>query len=309
MPRGKAFALFAAASLGAGALFSSYGFAADAGPAPGETLSESYRESQRNNLEYQMVAPFKVFDNVYYVGPGYVSVWLVSTSDGLILFDTAEEPYVEHILSGIRSFGFDPADIEYIILSHGHLDHFGGAAHIQEITGARVAAMPEDWDMIEEAAMRPGRGGGPSPRVPERDIELFQNQTIVVGETTLTIHKTPGHTPGATSAEFYVYDNGTPHRAVFVGGSGARNDEYEDAVYTSRLFAAMDGVEVALLNHSWLGESTFPNGGIFERAQLLAQRGAGDPHPFVDAESWTEWVRAGQERNLAGLAAQQAEGN
>jgi metallo-beta-lactamase class B len=297
-----------AASLCAALLFGTGAFAAAAGPLPGETLSQSYRESQSGNLEYQMVPAFQLFDNVYYIGPGYVSVWLVSTSDGLILFDTAEEPYVEHILSGIRSFGFEPTDIKYIIISHGHLDHFGGAAHIQEISGARVAAMPEDWDMIAEAATRPGRGGGPSPRVPERDMVLYQNQTITLGETTLTIHHTPGHTPGVTSAEFYVYDHGTPHRAIFVGGSGARNNQYEDAVYTSRLFSAMDGVEVALLNHAWLGESTFPNGSIFERAQTLAERGASDPNPFVDPDSWREWVRAGLERAEAGLAAQRADG-
>jgi metallo-beta-lactamase class B len=308
MSQTKLLSLMTAAALSAGVLFSSGAYAADAGPAPGETLSQSYRESQSGNLEYQMVAPFKAFDNVYYVGPGYVSVWLLQTSDGLILFDAAEEPYVEHILSGIRSFGLDPADIKYIIISHGHLDHFGGVAHIQDISGARVAAMPEDWDMIEAAATRPGRNNGPSPRVPKRDIELRQNQTIVLGETTLTIHQTPGHTPGVTSAEFYVYDNGTPHRAIFVGGSGARNNAYEDAVYTSRLFTAMEGMEVAFLNHGWLGESTFPNGSIFERAEALANRQPGEPNPFVDPASWNQWVSQGLERAEEGLAAQQAEG-
>ena len=48
-----------------------------AGPAPGESLSQSYRGSQSNNVEYQKVAPIKVFDNLYYVGPGSVSVWLI----------------------------------------------------------------------------------------------------------------------------------------------------------------------------------------------------------------------------------------
>jgi metallo-beta-lactamase class B len=127
----------------------------------------------------------------------------------------------------------------------------------------------------------------------------------VLGEATLTFHQTPGHTPGVTSTEFYVFDNGTPHRALLVGGSGARNNEFKDALYTARLFAAMD-VEVAVMNHSWLGESTFPHGGIFERAQNLANRKPGDPHPFVDPASWREWVEAGRERSAAGLAAQRA---
>ena len=74
-----------------------------AGPAPGESLSQSYRGSQSNNVEYQKVAPFKVFDNLYYVGPGSVAVWLIPTTDGLILIDSTQEPLVDHVIDGIRS--------------------------------------------------------------------------------------------------------------------------------------------------------------------------------------------------------------
>jgi hypothetical protein len=77
-----------------------------------EQLSESFRGSRRNDVEYQKVAPFKVFDNLYYVGIGSVSVWLIQTSDGLILVDGAQEPYVDHVIAGIRKVGFDPKDIK-----------------------------------------------------------------------------------------------------------------------------------------------------------------------------------------------------
>src|SRR5688572_33413166 len=62
--------------------------AQQAGPAPGESLSQSYRGSQRDNVAYQKVPPIKVFDNLYYVGPGEVSVWLIPTTDGLIVIDS-----------------------------------------------------------------------------------------------------------------------------------------------------------------------------------------------------------------------------
>src|SRR5262245_37545448 len=78
-----------------------------AGPAPGESLSQSYRGSQARNVEYQKIAPFKVMDNVYYVGPGSVSVWLVPTSAGLILIDTAQEPYVDYVIDNIRKVCFE----------------------------------------------------------------------------------------------------------------------------------------------------------------------------------------------------------
>src|SRR6476469_1124209 len=141
-------ATLALACLATGALIS----AQTAGPAPGESLSQSYRGSQSRNVEYQKIAPFKVMDNVYYVGPGSVSVWLVLTSAGLILIDTAQEPYVDTVLDNIRKVGFDPKNIKYILLTHGHLDHFGGAAKIQKLSGARVALTAADWDFMEQQA-------------------------------------------------------------------------------------------------------------------------------------------------------------
>src|SRR4029077_3805305 len=124
--------------------------------------------SQRDNVEYQKIAPFKMFDNLYYVGPGFVSAWLIPTSAGLILLDTAQEPYVDHVIDSIKKSGFDLKDIKYIVLSHGHLDHFGGAARIQELSGARVVALAEDWELIEKAGQTPGRNNAPPPRVPKR---------------------------------------------------------------------------------------------------------------------------------------------
>ena len=80
------------------------------GPATGESLSQSYRGSQSDNVAYQKVSPIKVFDNLYYVGPGSVSVWLIPTSDGVILIDTAQEPLVDHVIDSIRKVGFDPEE-------------------------------------------------------------------------------------------------------------------------------------------------------------------------------------------------------
>src|SRR3989449_10206158 len=139
-----------------------------AGQNASEPLSKTYRVTRANDVEFQKVEPFKVFDNLYYVGPGYVSVWLLTTPEGNILFDTAQEPYVDWVIINIRKVGIDPKTIKYIILSHGHLDHFGGAAKIQEVSGERVLAVEQDWKMIEQVGSRPGQNGAPPPRVPKR---------------------------------------------------------------------------------------------------------------------------------------------
>jgi Metallo-beta-lactamase superfamily len=155
-----------------------------------QTLSDIYRNSGDIELQNK-VAPFKVFDNLYHVGPGYVDAWLIPTSAGIIMIDTSEEPFVGHVIDNIRTLGFDLKDIKYILVSHGHLDHFGGAARIQEASGARVGATDEDWQMIEQVGRAPGRGGGPSPRVPKRDMVIKEGDTLTLGATTLKFHLIP----------------------------------------------------------------------------------------------------------------------
>jgi metallo-beta-lactamase class B len=256
------------------------------------TLSEIYRNSGDVELQNK-VAPFKVFDNLYHVGPGYVDAWLIPTSAGIIMIDTAEEPFVDHVIDNIRTLGFDLKDIKYILISHGHLDHFGGAARIQEASGARVGATEEDWQMIEQAGRTPGRGGGPSPRVPKRDMVIKEGDNLTLGATTLKFHHHPGHTPGVLSAEFTVNDNGTPHKAFWQGGGGSRGglSGAQQAMETARRLGELQGVEVFVMIHSWL---PYPNGGVFERAQLLAKRKHGDPNPFVDPASFAEYVQRNQ---------------
>jgi hypothetical protein len=167
-------------------------------PDRNETLSRSYRGSLRDNEEYQKLPAIKVFDNLYYVGPGYASAWLIPTSEGLILVDTAQEPYVDHIIENVRQAGFDPEDIEYILISHGHLDHYGGAGKIQALSGARIVALAEDWEMIEaDYEKGPSNPNRPLGMPFERDMVIEDGQTLTLGDTSLKIHHLPGHTAGS----------------------------------------------------------------------------------------------------------------
>lgn len=287
----KRMMVFAAASLAALLILNgiSSSFAAEAKK---EELSESYRGSQRDNVEYQKIAPFKLFDNLYYVGPGFVSVWLIPTSAGLILIDTAQEPYVDHVVDSIKKSGFDPKDIKYIVLSHGHLDHFGGAAQIQQLSGAHVVALDEDWKMMEQFGSKQGKGGW-TDTAPKRDMVVKEGDTLTLGNTSLKIYKHPGHTPGSLSAEFTVYDNGTPHKAFLFGGPGPRNGVTGGAQFVDSInrVSQIPGVEVAVNVHSWLTSYPYPNGGILERAIKLKARKPGEPNVFVDAASWQQWLK------------------
>ncbi len=277
-------------------------------PVAGETLSQSYRGSQRENVAYQKIAPFKLFDNLYYVGPGFVSVWLIPTSDGLILIDTVQEPYVDHVLDGIRKSGCDPKDITYILITHAHRDHYGGAARIQELSGARVGMADEDWKIIEQAAASATAENRAALSLPKRDLVLREGDIVMLGDTTLKVYLTPGHTPGVLSLEFTVHDGSIPHRALLQGGAGPRSlAAAEQSLASMNRISEMQGIEVGLTVHSWLPGVPYPGGNILERAQMLAQRKPGSPHPFVDPEAFREWIKINQAKIQAYIEAQKVQ--
>jgi metallo-beta-lactamase class B len=294
-----------AAGFAAAALFT--GTLAIAADQP-EVLSKTYRITRAKDVEFQKFPSAKVFDNLYYVGPGYVSVWLLTTPQGDILFDTAQEPYVDWVLDNIKKYA-NPHDIKYIILSHGHLDHFGGAAKLQAASGAHVLATEEDWKMIEQVGSRPGRDGSPPPAVPKRDMVMKEGDHLDLGGQHFTFHVTPGHTPGVLTTEgIVVYDNGTPHKAILWGGGGYRGGlkEAEESVTTANAVAAIKGVEVNLQIHSWAEPVGYPGGGVNERILSLKNRKPGDPHPMVDPATWNAWVKHAQEQAVASVAKEKA---
>ena len=150
-------------------------------------------------VEIQRIEPFKVFDNLYHVGPCYVTSWVLTTPQGHIMFDTAQEPFVGLIEENIRKVGINPRDIKYIVVNHGHTDHFGGAKRLQEFTGARVVAAPQDWKMIEDTAGKPNnRDNGKPTDAPKRDME-------VNGALTSTLAISTSSSPARATAGQFVH--------------------------------------------------------------------------------------------------------
>ena len=93
--------------------------------------------------------PAKVFDNLYFVGGKLHSAWALTTKEGIILIDTIY-PYnsEELIVGGMRKLGLDPKNIKYVLISHAHGDHIGGAEMLQTRYGARVVMGAPDWDAV-----------------------------------------------------------------------------------------------------------------------------------------------------------------
>ena len=236
--------------------------------------------SDRDNPEVQRIAPFQVFDNLYYVGARWVSAWLLVSDQGLILFDALYGDLTDIAINGIRELGFDPDDIRYVIVSHAHYDHIGGARRLQEEFGSVVMMTEADWNMTTEPAVYQ------EYPAPIRHLSVSDGSTLNLGRTRLRFMQTPGHTPGVLSTRFTVYDNGYPHEAFLFGGAGLNFSGVERTeIYINSIerLMQMENIEVNIPNHPDSGE-------IFERYEILQDRQDGDLHPFVDPESWDAWL-------------------
>jgi len=270
-----------------------------------ETQSKTCRVTRAKDVEIQRIEPFKVFDNLYYVGPCYVSVWLLTTPQGHILFDSAQEPFVDDVIENIEKTGTNLRDIKYIVLSHGHLDHVGGAERIRRVTGARVVAMAEDWTMMEGLQGKSNNRDIKPNAMPKRDMVVKEGDTLTLGDQTLKFHHHPGHTPGVLSTEgIRLKDGNQTYTGIVMGGGGYRGGlkEAEQSVVTANQVAVIQGVQVNLQIHSWAEPNGYPGGGVLERAVLLKNRKAGEPHPFVDPATWTARSKAAQENALKAVA-------
>jgi metallo-beta-lactamase class B len=228
--------------------------------------------------------PAKVFDNLYFVGGKVHSSWALNTSEGIILFDTIF-PYnsEELIVGGLKKVGLDPRNIKYLLISHAHGDHIGGAEMLQTRYKPRVVMGEPDWNAVEKYPNRY------KTMAPKRDIVATDGMRITLGGTAVTIWHTPGHTPGTLSYTFTVLDGGKPLNVAYSGGTafnfvnntpnpGIRNFQtYIDSQKRMAEKARASGATVLLSNHSEFDSAVNKN-------RMLAGRGNG-PHPYeVGAE-------------------------
>lgn len=236
--------------------------------------------------------PTQAFDNLYYVGNRFVGVWVLRTDAGLILFDasTSADEAEQTLVPGLRKLGLDPADIKYVVVTHGHWDHFGGAAYLQTKYGAHIALSEGDWNLIEkQPADSIERSNHP---IPHRDVTVTDGQKLTLGDTTVTLYVTPGHTPGTVSAILPVKEAGHPHLLSLYGSvafpptleptdhaGGLRL--YDESVQRFAKISRAAGAEGILNTHVFAD-------GTLERLVALKTRQPGAPNPFLTGADFTQ---------------------
>jgi metallo-beta-lactamase class B len=224
--------------------------------------------------------PGKAFDNLYFVGAAWVSAWALKTSDGIILIDALNNPLEAAglIEGGMRKVGLDPKDIKYLIVTHAHGDHYGGANYLVQKYRPRVVMSESDWKMTEsQLEFTSSMWGAP----PKRDISVTDGEKITLGDTTVTMYVTPGHTMGTISPVFDVKSGGKTHRAMLWGGTAfnfgkdlPRLDSYINATQRMIEVTNQQTVDVMLSNHASYDAT------VAKLDQLRKQSGT-EPNPFV----------------------------
>ena len=235
-----------------------------------------------------LIAPTKLFDNLYAFGRSGTVVYAIPTSAGIILIDSGYGNEVESVLlAQMKMVGLDPAQVKTLILTHGHGDHFGGAAYFQDHYGTHIVESAADWDLMEHPPQPPAgfapKGPPPAPVTPpRRDIVAEEGKPIVLGDEKVTPVMVPGHTPGSMALIFPVKDGGKTHIAGLYGGTvlltrilkDEQLQQYLKSLEHYKEVARKMKVDVEVQNHPLYD-------GMPEKLAALKDRKPGSPNPFV----------------------------
>jgi len=261
---------------------------------------EQHKTPPRNEW-YQ--EPAKVFDNLYWLGswgsasrvppgPGGQSTWAVTTSEGIILIDSGYDYSAPVLITeGLKKMGQDPTQIKYVIISHAHSDRYWGAKYLQDTYHAHLILSETDWHGIEISP-------DPEDVKPKKDMVATDGMKLTLGDTTLTIYLTPGHTPGTISTLVPLKDGNQRHLGAVWGGinaglygHGVRNGPNLQAVDQTwsasaarfKEIADKAGVDTYLAIHPFYDNA-------LEKIHLLQYRKPGDPNIMVSKENFDRFM-------------------
>ena len=248
--------------------------------------------------------PGKVFDNLYYIGSPFQSTWAVTTSDGIILLDAGYDYSAKELITdGLKKLHLDPAQIKYVILTHVHGDRFYGAKYLQDTYKARLIMSEADWTVMTKT-------NDPAELKPKKDMVATDGMKLTLGDTTLTLYITPGHTPGTVSALVPLKDGNERHVGALWGGINAdvgRNgvryfpsmaDTFKTWIASAKRFqdiAAKANADVYLTLHPFYDKA-------LDKLHALNFRKPGGPNPFVSKGNLNRFLTIIRECTEAELA-------
>lgn len=196
-----------------------------------------------------------IFDDLLIVAQRETNCFVLKTNDGLIIIDAiwpAKEAF-DAIVAAIIDVGWKPDAIKKLVLTHGHADHTGCGKWFVDQCHVETYLSKEDDIFWQEHPAKPDRPN--TWKDFNIDHYLQDGETITLGEKTLYVYSTPGHTPGCMSYIFPVEENGKNHVAALWGGATPPWAEADVRQYMKSLdyfvnAAMQKNVDVALSNHT-----------------------------------------------------------
>lgn len=276
--------------------------AASAQPAPFAKERVAWNKPQK---------PFRVIDNIYYVGTAGVSAWLIFTLQGFILIDGGLPESAARIEANIKTLGFDIKDVRLILNSHAHFDHAGGLARLKRNSGARLIASEADKPILERGRVTFGPSATIAfPRVTV-DRAIQDGDTAMLGGVVLTAVITPGHSPGCTNWTMPVVEGVADHQVIFycsmsVAGNPLVNNKAYPAIAADyrKSFARLKTIEADVLLAAH-GEQM----GLAKKAATVAanekNKRVGAANPFVVKGEFQRLVAAQEKAFAAELKKQE----
>lgn len=250
--------------------------------------------------------PYRVIDNVYYVGTNEIAQFLITTSAGHVLLDSGFEASVPRLRENIELLGFRYRDVELLLTSHAHIDHVQAHALVRRQTGAHVVAARPDAVFIESGGKGETVYDGELSWTPcPVDRRVDDGEEVTLGACTLTARLTPGHTLGATTWTTKVRHEGRELDVVFFPSANVNpgvqlvgNARYPNIARDfARSFAIWKALpcDVFLADH---GEF-YDMKAKYERARQNPAR-----NPFVDPAGYRAFIAQAEARFLKRLAAE-----
>jgi metallo-beta-lactamase class B len=164
--------------------------------APPKQLPDVVRQEVRRvptTREEWYQPPVRIFDQLYFIGTKGTGVYAINSPDGIAMIDTNFDWDAKDLVLELKDFGLDPQKLKYIIVTHGHDDRYWGAKSLQEAyPQAHVFMSAADWDVV-------AKDNSPENVKPRRDMVVNDGDQLKMGDATITMYITPGHTPGTIS--------------------------------------------------------------------------------------------------------------
>ncbi len=251
------------------------------------------------NQESRYVKPFQMYGNLWYVGDSWVCAHIVDTGNGLLLFDAGNcgGGATAMLVNAIWEAGFHPADVKWLVLSHGHVDHIGAVNFFRRMFGTKIYLGEPDARMYREhpelALVHESTDYMDELFTP--DVEIHEGDVINFGGTDVTFHLAPGHTDGVISCFFDVTDGKETKRVGYYGGFGFNTLqksyllEIGDTAFSRRQIylesirkVINEKVDIFMPNHT-------NNVDLLNKRQYMMEHPG--ENPFVNESAWKEYLQ------------------